>query len=104
MVNNVYRRTFSYTMHMIRNACNLRYKDAYISYYICHAQCKKCTKESYTYATKELPHTNSRNQINTKLPPQTSESCLNVEGPYNKDSTVKTSGWRGVYGKFHAHF
>jgi hypothetical protein len=20
-------------------------------------QCKKCTKESYTYATKELPHT-----------------------------------------------
>jgi hypothetical protein len=24
--------------------------------YICHAKCKKCTKESYTYATKELPH------------------------------------------------
>jgi hypothetical protein len=21
-----------------------------------HAKCKKCTKESYTYATKELPH------------------------------------------------
>jgi hypothetical protein len=27
-----------------------------------------------------------------------------VDGPYNKDSTVKTSGSRGVYGKFHAHF
>jgi hypothetical protein len=27
-----------------------------------------------------------------------------VDGPYNKDSTVKTSGSRGVYGKFHAYF
>jgi hypothetical protein len=27
-----------------------------------------------------------------------------VEGPYNKDPTVKTSGLRGVYNKFHAHF
>jgi hypothetical protein len=27
-----------------------------------------------------------------------------VDGPYNKDSTVKTSGSRGVYGRFHAHF
>jgi hypothetical protein len=27
-----------------------------------------------------------------------------VDGPYNKDSTVKTSGSRGVYNKFHAHF
>jgi hypothetical protein len=42
---------------MIQNACNLRYKDAYTSSYICHAKCKKCTKESYTYASKELPHT-----------------------------------------------
>jgi hypothetical protein len=41
---------------MIQNACNLRYKDAYTSYYICHAKCKKYIKESYTYATKELPH------------------------------------------------
>jgi hypothetical protein len=24
-------------------------------------KCKKCTKEIYTYATKKLPHTNSRN-------------------------------------------
>jgi hypothetical protein len=55
MVNNVYRRSFSYPMHMIQNACKLRYKDAYTSCYICHAECKKCTKESYTYATKELP-------------------------------------------------
>jgi hypothetical protein len=41
---------------MIQNACNLRYKDAYTSYYICHAKCKKYIKETYTYATKELPH------------------------------------------------
>jgi hypothetical protein len=27
-----------------------------------------------------------------------------VDGPYNKVSTVKTSGSRGVYNKFHAHF
>jgi hypothetical protein len=57
MVNNVYERSFSYQMHMIQNACNLRYKDANTSCYICHAKCKKCSKESYTYATKELPHT-----------------------------------------------
>jgi hypothetical protein len=46
---------------MIQNACNLRYKDAYTSCYICHAKCKKCTKECYTYATKELPHTKLTN-------------------------------------------
>jgi hypothetical protein len=61
MVNNVYRRSFSYPMHMIQNACNLRYKDGYTSCYICHAKCKKCTKESYTYATKDLPHTKLTN-------------------------------------------
>jgi hypothetical protein len=44
-------------MRMIQNACNLRYKDSYTSCYICHAKCKKSTKESYTYATKEFPHT-----------------------------------------------
>jgi hypothetical protein len=44
-------------MHMIQNACNLRYKDSYTSCYICHAKCKTCTRESYTYASKELPHT-----------------------------------------------
>jgi hypothetical protein len=27
-----------------------------------------------------------------------------VDGPYNKDSTVKTSVSRGVYNKFHTHF
>ena len=48
-------------MHMIQNACNLRYKKAYTSCYICHAKCKKCTKESYTYATKELTHTKLTN-------------------------------------------
>jgi hypothetical protein len=40
----------------------------------CHMQ--EMHKESYTYATKELPHTNSRNQANTKLPSQTGESYL----------------------------
>jgi hypothetical protein len=48
-------------MHKIQNACNLRYKDAYTSCYICHAKCQKCTKESYTYSTKELPHTKLTN-------------------------------------------
>jgi hypothetical protein len=43
---------------MILNACNLKYKDAYTSCYICHAKCKKCTKESYK---KELPHTKLTN-------------------------------------------
>jgi hypothetical protein len=46
---------------MIQNACNLRYKDAYTSCYICHAKCKKCKKKSYTYATKVLPHTKLTN-------------------------------------------
>jgi hypothetical protein len=46
MANNVYGRSFSYKMHMIQNACNLRYKDAYTTCYICHAKCKKCTKET----------------------------------------------------------
>jgi hypothetical protein len=41
---------------MIQNACNLRFKDAYTSCYICYAKCNKCIKESYTYATKELHH------------------------------------------------
>jgi hypothetical protein len=26
-----------------------------------------------------------------------------VDGPYNKDPSVKTSGSRGVYNKFNAH-
>jgi hypothetical protein len=47
---------------MTQNACNLRYKDANKSCYICHAKCKKCTKESYTYATKELPQTKLTNR------------------------------------------
>jgi hypothetical protein len=29
---------------------------------------------------------------------------MTVDGPYNTESTVKTSGSRGVYDKFHAHF
>jgi hypothetical protein len=33
-------------MHMIQSACNLRYKDAYTSCYICLAKCKKCAKET----------------------------------------------------------
>jgi hypothetical protein len=31
-------------------------------------------------------------------------SLSTVDGPYNKDLTVKTSGLRGVYSKFHALF
>jgi hypothetical protein len=56
-------------MHMIQNACNLRYKDAYTSCYIWHAKCKKCTKESYTYATKELPHTQLKKSNTPQAPP-----------------------------------
>jgi hypothetical protein len=46
-------------MHMIQNACNLRYKDAYTSCYICHAKCKKCTKESYIHMLQRSSHTQS---------------------------------------------
>jgi hypothetical protein len=46
---------------MIQKAYSLRYKDAYTSCYTCNAKCKKCTKESYTYATRELPHTKLTN-------------------------------------------
>jgi hypothetical protein len=52
---------------MIQNACNLRYKDAYTSCYLCHAKCKKCKKESYTYATKELHHQLRKPTTHTKL-------------------------------------
>jgi hypothetical protein len=53
-------------MHMIQNACNLRYKDAYTSCCTCHAKCKKCIKEtihmlqrsSHT-PTQEIKHTPS---------------------------------------------
>jgi hypothetical protein len=30
--------------------------------------------------------------------------AITVDGPYNKDLTVKTSGSSGVYNKFHPHF
>jgi hypothetical protein len=30
-------------------------------HHVTYAKCKKCTKESYTYATKELPHTKLTN-------------------------------------------
>jgi ribosomal protein L30/L7E len=29
---------------------------------------------------------------------------VGIDGPYNKDSTVKTLGLRRVYDKFHAYF
>jgi hypothetical protein len=66
------REAFSYKMHMIQNACNLRYKDAYTSYYICHAKCKKCTKKSYTYATKGAP-THQLKKSNTHQAPSANE-------------------------------
>jgi hypothetical protein len=79
MVNNVYRRSFSYPMHMIQNACNLRYKDAYRSCYICHAKYKKCTKESYTYATKELPHTQLKKSNTHQALPANEWKLLDLE-------------------------
>jgi hypothetical protein len=33
-----------------------------------------------------------------------SDKGVSVDGPYNKDPTIKTSGSRRVYNKFHAHF
>jgi hypothetical protein len=69
MVNNAYMRSFSQSMHMIENACNLRYKDAYTLCYICHAKCKKSTKESYTYSIKELPHTQLKESNKHHAPP-----------------------------------
>jgi hypothetical protein len=65
-------------MHMIQNACNLRYKDAYTSCYICHAKCKKCTKESYTYATKELPHTQLKKSNTHQAPPANEWKLLDL--------------------------
>jgi hypothetical protein len=78
MVNNVYRRSFSKPMHMIQNACNPRYKDAYTSCYICHAKCKKCIKESYTYATKELPHTQPKKSNTHQAPPANEWKLLDL--------------------------
>jgi hypothetical protein len=69
MMNNVYKRSFSYPMHMIQSACNLRYKDVYTSCYICHAKCKNCTLESYKYVTKELPHTQLKKSNTHQAPP-----------------------------------
>jgi hypothetical protein len=34
---------------------------------VLHAKCKKCTKESYTYATKELHHQLKKPTTHTKL-------------------------------------
>jgi hypothetical protein len=82
MVNNVYRRSFSYPMHVIQKACNLRYKDAYTSCYICNTKCNKCTKESYTYATKELQHQLRKPTTHTKI---TKDRLL--EGRQKKGST-----------------
>jgi hypothetical protein len=70
MVNNVYERSFSYKMHIIQNACNLRYKDAYTSCYICHATCKKCTRKAIHMLQRSSHTPNSINQTHTKLPPK----------------------------------
>jgi hypothetical protein len=65
-------------MHMRQNACNLRYKDAYTWCYICHAKCKKCTKKSYTYATKELPHTQLKKSNTHQAPPANEWKLLDL--------------------------
>jgi hypothetical protein len=57
-------------MHMIQNACNLRYNGAYTSCYICPAKYKKYTRENYTYATKELPHTQLKKSNKHQAPPR----------------------------------
>jgi hypothetical protein len=88
MVINVYERSFSYKMHMIQNACNLRYKDAYTSCYICHAKFKKCTKESYTYATKELRRTNSLSRPGRDL---RTTPCLRSYASNNRCQSTKCS-------------
>jgi hypothetical protein len=47
-----------------------------------------------------LVGTNGSSPLNSKV-----EALeMIVEGPYNKVSTVNTSGSRGVYNKFHEHF
>jgi hypothetical protein len=46
----------------------------------------------------------SRGEKDGPKPTQEGPGPTGVDGPYNKDSTVKTSGSRGVYGKLHAHF
>jgi hypothetical protein len=65
-------------------------QDAYTSCYISQAKCKKCTKESYTYATKELPHTNSRNQTNTKPP------CKRVKVAWSRGLVKISASWSCV--------
>jgi hypothetical protein len=78
MVNNVYERSFSYKMHMIQNACNLRHKDVDTSCYICHAKCKKCIKEIYTYATKDLPLTQLKKSNTHQAPPANEWKLLDL--------------------------
>jgi hypothetical protein len=68
MVNTIYWRSFSYTSILYKMHASYHTKMT-IHHDKCNAKCMKCIKKSYTYATKELPHTNSRNQANTKLPP-----------------------------------
>jgi hypothetical protein len=77
MVNNVYERSFSWPMHMIQNACNLRYKDAYTSCYICHAKSKNAQRKLYI-CYKGAPIPNSRNQTHTKLPPANEWKLLDL--------------------------
>jgi hypothetical protein len=78
MVNNVYERSFSYKMHMIQYACNLRYRDAYTTCYICHAKCKKCIKKNYTHATKELAHTQLKKSNKHQGPPANEWKLLDL--------------------------
>jgi hypothetical protein len=78
-------------MHMIQNACNLRYKDAYTSCYICPAKCKKCTNESYTYATKKLPHTQLKKWNTHQAPP-----CKRVKVAWSRGLVKISASWSCV--------
>jgi hypothetical protein len=78
MVNNVYERSFSYNMHMIHNACNLRYKDVYTSCYICHAKCNKMHKRKLYICYKELPHIQLKKTNKHQAPPANEWKLLDL--------------------------
>jgi hypothetical protein len=70
---------FPIKMHMIQNACNLRYKDAYTSCYICHAKMLEMQKwKLYIYVTKELPQTQLKKSNTRQAPPANEWKLLDL--------------------------
>jgi hypothetical protein len=74
MVNNVYRRSFSYKIYMIQDASNLIQRYLYVTYAMLNARNAQWKAIHMLQRSSHTP--NSKNQTNTKLPPQTNESCL----------------------------